>query len=140
MITKSGSARWEGRLKDGKGTVNTQSGALRGLPYSFATRFEGLSGTNPEELIGAAHAACFSMALSGALEAAGITPRSIETTAEISMDKQAAGFTVTRSHLITAIEADGAKEAILAAADKAKATCPISRLLNAEVTMEARVV
>ena len=124
MIRKTGSARWEGRLRDGKGTVNSQSGALRGLPYSFATRFEGLSGTNPEEMIAAA----------------GLSPRSVETTAEVTLEKQEAGFTITRSHLVTAIEADGAKDAILAAADKAKATCPISRLLRAEITLEARVL
>lgn len=140
MIRKTGSARWEGRLRDGKGTVNSQSGALRGLPYSFATRFEGLSGTNPEEMIAAAHASCFSMALAGALEAAGLSPRSVETTAEVTLEKQEAGFTITRSHLVTAIKADGAKDAILAAADKAKATCPISRLLRAEITLEARVL
>lgn len=137
MISKSASAVWKGSLKDGKGTISSDSGALNGHPYSFATRFEGQRGTNPEELIGAAHAACYSMALSGALTEAGIIAESIETRSTITMERDGAGFTVTRSHLATTITATGDRNAILAAAETAKANCPISRLLKAEITLEA---
>lgn len=139
MITKSANAHWHGSLKEGKGTISSDSGALNGHPYGFASRFEGQRGTNPEELIGAAHAACFSMALSGVLTEAGITPESIDTRSTITMEKQDIGFTVTRAHLTTTIKADGDRDKILAAAEKAKANCPISRLLKAEITLDATV-
>ncbi len=139
MITKSANAHWQGSLKDGKGTISSDSGALNGHPYSFATRFEGQRGTNPEELIGAAHAACFSMALSGVLADAGIVPESIDTRSSITVGKQDSGFTITRAHLTTTIRAKGSRDAILAAAEKAKATCPVSRLLRAEISLEASV-
>lgn len=137
MITKSADAHWHGSLKEGKGTISSDSGALNGHPYGFATRFEGQRGTNPEELIGAAHAACFSMALSGVLTEAGIIPEAIDTRSSVTIEKQAAGFTVTRAHLATTIKATGDRNTILAAAETAKANCPISRLLKAEITMDA---
>ena len=139
MFTRSGSARWQGGLKDGNGTVSTQSGALDGLPYGFNTRFGDEPGTNPEELIGAAHAACFSMALSNLLSGAGIGGISIETTSKITLEKDGDGFTVTKAHLVTSISADADKAQIEDLAQKAKAGCPISKLLNAEVTMDATV-
>ncbi len=139
MITKSANAHWSGSLKEGKGTISSDSGALNGHPYGFASRFEGQRGTNPEELIGAAHAACFSMALSGVLTEAGINPDSIDTRSTITMEKQDIGFTVTRAHLATTIKANGDRNKILAAAENAKANCPISRLLKAEITLDATV-
>ena len=139
MFTRSGSARWQGGLKDGKGTVSTQSGALDGLPYGFNTRFGDEPGTNPEELIGAAHAACFSMALSNLLSGAGIGGISIETTSKITLEKDGDGFTVTKAHLVTSISADADRAQIEDLAQKAKAGCPISKLLKAEVTMDATV-
>lgn len=139
MITKSGSARWQGNLKEGKGTVATQSGALSGHPYSFKTRFEGQRGTNPEELIAAAHAACFSMALSNVLDQAGIVPDTIETVATVTLDLREGGAVISKVHLDTTIGAAGERDAILACAEKAKATCPVSRLLNAEISLSATV-
>lgn len=139
MVTRSGSAYWQGDLKDGKGTVSTQSGALKDLPYGFNTRFGDTPGTNPEELIGAAHAACFSMALSNMLSGAGIGGIDIQTTSKITLDKDGDGFTVTKAHLVTQISADGDKAEVEDLAQKAKAGCPISKLLNAEVTMDATV-
>lgn len=139
MVTRSGSAYWQGDLKDGKGTVSTQSGALKDLPFGFNTRFGDTPGTNPEELIGAAHAACFSMALSNMLSGAGIGGIDIQTTSKITLDKDGDGFTVTKAHLVTQISADGDKAEVEDLAQKAKAGCPISKLLNAEVTMDATV-
>lgn len=139
MIMKSGSARWQGGLKDGRGEVSTESGALKALPYGFNTRFEGAPGTNPEELIGAAHAACFSMALSNTLGGAGITPRRIETVVKVTLEKQEGGFAITRAHIDTVIDAEGDEARILELAEEAKTGCPVSKLLNAEVTMDARM-
>jgi lipoyl-dependent peroxiredoxin len=137
MVRKA-SAVWKGTLKQGKGTVSTESGVLLSTPYSFATRFEGVPGTNPEELIGAAHAACFSMALSGQLGEAGMTADSIETTATITFEKTEAGFTITKSHLDVTARIPGSNQAAFdKAAANAKAGCPISRLLKAEITMTA---
>ena len=137
MIRK-GAAVWRGGLKDGKGTVSTESGVLQEAAYSFGTRFENGKGTNPEELIAAAHAACFSMALSAQLGEAGITPETVRTTAAVTLEKTDAGFTVTKSHLTTVARIPGADRAKFdAAAAAAKAGCPISRLLNATVTLEA---
>ena len=139
MITREGSAHWEGGLKDGEGRVSTQSGALTDQPYGFRNRFEDAPGTNPEELIGAAHAACFSMALSMMLEQAGITGTVVDTRSAISMDKDGDGFAITRAHLTTTIRGDGDRAQIEELAQKAKDGCPVSKLLNAEVTMDATV-
>jgi len=140
MVRKA-SAVWKGTLKQGKGTVSTESGVLSSTPYSFATRFEGVPGTNPEELIGAAHAGCFSMALSGQLGEAGMTADSIETTATITFEKTEAGFTITKSHLDVTARIPGANQAAFdKAAANAKAGCPISRLLKAEITMTAKLI
>ena len=138
-IIKSGSAKWQGGIRDGKGEVSTQSGALSSQTYGFNTRFEGGQGTNPEELIGAAHAACFSMALSGQLEKAGVKDARIETTSAVTLEKQGDGFAVTRVHLTTQISGQGDEAAIRQAAEAAKAGCPISKLLNAEITMDLTV-
>jgi lipoyl-dependent peroxiredoxin len=138
MIKRTGSAEWKGGLKDGHGTVSTQSGVLSNTQYSFGTRFESGKGTNPEELIAAAHASCFSMALSLILGEAGMTADSINTTATVTLEKQEAGFTVTASHLDVKASIPGASpEKFQEAANKAKAGCPISRLLNASITMTA---
>jgi len=127
-------------LKAGKGRISTASGALKDTQYSFTTRFENGVGTNPEELIAAAHAGCFSMALSGQLGAAGLTATSIRTSATVTMDKTDAGWTVTASHLNVAATVPGATAgAFGAAAENAKAGCPISRLLKAQITMDAKL-
>jgi len=139
MIRK-GSAEWRGGLKEGKGTVSLESGVLQNAAYSFGTRFEGAKGTNPEELIAAAHAGCFSMALSAQLGAAGITPESIRTTAAVTLDKVEGGFAVTAVHLDVTATIPGADRAkFQKAAGEAKSGCPISKLLNAKITMDARV-
>ena len=141
-IKRKASAVWQGTLKEGKGTISTDSGVLKNIQYSFGTRFENGAGTNPEELIAAAHAACFSMALSGQLGSAGMTAQSINTTATLSMEKLDAGFTVTAIHLDLSANIPGADKAKFeTAANNAKAGCPISRLLsNAKITMDAKLV
>jgi osmotically inducible protein OsmC len=140
MIRKA-SAVWKGSLKEGKGSVSTDSGVLSNTQYSFATRFENGRGTNPEELIAAAHAGCFTMALSAQLGAANLTPESLETSAALTMEKLDAGWTVTKIHLEVTGRVPGADEAAFQkAASDAKAGCPISRLLKAEITMTARLV
>jgi osmotically inducible protein OsmC len=139
MIRKA-SAEWRGGLKDGKGTVSTESGVLASAAYSFGTRFENAKGTNPEELIAAAHAGCFSMALSAQLGVAGITPESIKTTASVTLEKVGDGFSVTSSHLDVVAKIPGANPAAFEkAANEAKAGCPISKLLNAKITMDAKL-
>jgi len=139
MVRKA-SAVWKGSLKEGKGTISSDSGVLSNTPYSFSTRFENAKGTNPEELIAAAHAGCFTMALSAQLGSAGITPESLETTASLSLDKLDAGWTVTKVHLDVAARIPGVDQAAFdKAAEAAKAGCPISRLLKAEITMTARL-
>ena len=139
MIRK-GSAVWKGGLKDGKGTVSTESGVLSNAQYSFGTRFENGKGTNPEELIGAAHAGCFSMAFSAELGKLNLTPQSISTTATVTLDMLDTGPTVTTIHLETVAKIPGAdKSAFEKAANNAKAGCPISRLLNAKITMDAKL-
>jgi osmotically inducible protein OsmC len=141
MIKKKGSAVWQGSLKDGGGTISTETGVLREAPYGFKARFEGGKGTNPEELIGAAHAACFSMALSLILGEAGLTADKIETQAEISLEKQPDGFAITASHLTVRAKVPGATEAkFTELAGKAKAGCPVSKLLNAKITMDASLL
>jgi lipoyl-dependent peroxiredoxin len=139
-MQRKASAVWKGGLKDGKGTLRTTSGVLADTPYAFAMRFEEAPGTNPEELIGAAHAGCFSMALSGQLGNAGMTADSINTTATVTLEKTDAGFTVTAIHLDVLAKIPGAdKAAFETAANNAKNGCPISRLLNAKITMNARL-
>jgi lipoyl-dependent peroxiredoxin len=140
MIRKA-SAVWQGGLKDGKGIVSTESGVLLKTPYSFTTRFEDAKGTNPEELIAAAHAGCFSMALSAQLNGANLTAESIETTAALTLEKLDSGWTVTKIHLDVKAKVPGAdKSAFDKAAQAAKEGCPISKLLKAaEITMEARL-
>ncbi len=139
MVRKA-SAVWNGSLKEGKGTVSTESGVLSKTPYSFSTRFESAPGTNPEELIAAAHAGCFTMALSAQLGNAGIKPEKLETTAALTFEKLDAGFTVTKIHLDVTAHIPGAdKAAFEKAAQDAKTGCPISRLLKAEITMTANL-
>ena len=134
------SAIWNGGLKDGNGAISTESGALAAKQYSFSTRFENGTGTNPEELIAAAHAGCFSMAFSAELGKAGMNPASITTTATVNFEKTDAGFTLTAIHLETVAKVPGAtKEAFDAAANAAKVGCPISRVLKAEITLDAKL-
>ena len=140
-MERKGSAIWKGGLKDGKGTVSTASGILSNTPYSFATRFEGTPGTNPEELIGAAHAACFSMALSGQLGAAQLTADSIETTSTIKLEKLDSGFTITSAHLDVKARVPNADQAAFTkAAEAAEKGCPVSKVLNAKITMTATLL
>ena len=140
-MQRKGSAHWSGGLKDGTGTVSTASGVLNNTQYSFSTRFENGIGTNPEELIAAAHASCFSMALSAQLGNAGMTAESIDTTATVTLEKTDAGFTITSSHLDVTVKLPGADKAKFDEAAKAAETgCPISRVLNAKITMDAKLV
>ncbi len=140
MIKKKGSAVWQGTLKGGKGTVSTETGVVKDQPYGFNTRFEDKVGTNPEELIAAAHASCFSMALSVFLAEHGLTADSISTTATISLEQVDGDFTITRSHLDMTATVPGADEATFnKAAEGAKANCPVSRLLKAEITLDAKL-
>ncbi|MCF7200907.1 OsmC family protein [Pseudomonas oligotrophica] len=137
-MKKSASAVWQGGLKDGKGTISTQSGALKDNPYGFNTRFEDAPGTNPEELIGAAHAGCFSMALSMLLGQAGLTAERIETRAEVTLDKDGEGFSITAVDLTLRARVPGADQARFAEiADQAKEGCPVSKLLNARISLNA---
>ena len=137
-IKRSGSAVWSGGIKDGKGSISTQSGALDQMQYGFNTRFENGPGTNPEELIGAAHAGCFTMALSGKLGEKGMTAKSLSTTANVSLEKEGAGFTITAVHLTLVAEIPGADQAAFdAAVADAKENCPVSKLLKAEITIES---
>ena len=139
MLRKA-SAVWNGGIKDGGGKISTDSGVLSDTQYSFSTRFEDGIGTNPEELIAAAHSACFSMALSGQLGAAGMTAESINTTAAVRLEKLDSGFAITSVHLDVTACVPGADEAAFAtAAANAKAGCPVSKLLNAEITMDAKL-
>ena len=133
-----GSAAWKGGIKDGIGAISSASGALKAYPYGFASRFEGKPGTNPEELIGAAHAGCFTMALSLILGEAHLTADSMETTAEVTLDKVADGYAITAVHLTLKAHIPGTDDATFQElAAKAKAGCPVSKLLNAAVTLEA---
>jgi lipoyl-dependent peroxiredoxin len=139
-MKRKASAVWRGGLKDGKGSISTESGVLKETQYSFSTRFENGVGTNPEELIATAHAGCFSMAFSAELGKAGVTPESINTVATVTMDKTDAGFTVTESHLDMTARIPGMDKAKgLEIANAAKAGCPISRLLKANVTLNATI-
>jgi osmotically inducible protein OsmC len=137
-IIRKGSAVWSGGLKDGKGAISTESGALDAHPYGFAARFEGQRGTNPEELLGAAHAGCFTMALSLALGEAGLTATKMETSAKVSLDKVEGGFAITAIALTLNADIPGADDATFQEiAAKAKANCPVSKVLNAEITLDA---
>lgn len=140
MRNSTASAEWNGGLKDGKGSFSTGSGAVVDTPYSFGTRFGDAKGSNPEELIAAAHAACFSMALSAQLGERGLTPESVRTTATVTLDKTDSGFGVTRSHLDVVARIPGADQTQFnQAANAAKAGCPISKLLNTEITLTAKL-
>ena len=137
-MKRKASAAWQGGLEDGKGTISTDSGVLDQTQYSFSTRFEDGKGTNPEELIAAAHAGCFTMALSGQLGNAGLTADKINTTAAVTLEKTDAGFTITKVHLdVSAKVPSATEEQFQTAANNAKAGCPVSRLLKAEITMTA---
>jgi lipoyl-dependent peroxiredoxin len=139
-MKRSASAVWKGGLRDGKGTISSDSGVLSDTQYSFATRFEQGKGTNPEELIAAAHAGCFAMALSNELGQAGLTPERISTTAAVTLEKTDAGFTITAVHLdVSAKVPRATRQAFETAANGAKAGCPVSKVLNAKITMEARL-
>ncbi|RII80521.1 OsmC family protein [Pseudomonas monteilii] len=140
-MKKTASAIWQGGLKDGTGLLSTESGALKQNPYGFNTRFEGSPGTNPEELIGAAHAGCFSMALSMMLGEAGLTADRIDTAAEVTLDKLPDGFAITAVHLVLRAKVPGASEAqFLEVANKAKEGCPVSKVLNAKISLDAALV
>jgi osmotically inducible protein OsmC len=139
-MERKASAVWKGGLKDGKGTVSAPSGVLSSTPYSFTTRFENTPGTNPEELIAAADAACFSMALSAQLGAVNLTPESIATSATLTMEKLEAGWTITAIQLDVNARVPKADDtAFMKAAENAKAGCPVSKVLNAKITMNARL-
>ena len=139
-MKRKASAQWQGALRDGNGTISTESGVLADTPYSFRTRFEQGAGTNPEELIAAAHAGCFSMALSAQLENAGLRAESIRTTATVTLEKAGEGFAITAVHLdVTARVPNADAKAFETAAANAKAGCPVSRVLNATITMDSRL-
>ena len=137
-MDRTASAVWAGALKDGKGSISTQSGVLSSTPYSFTTRFEATKGTNPEELIAAAHAGCFTMALSAQLGTMNFTPQSLRTTATLKFEKLDAGWTISKIHLDVAGRVPGISvEAFQNAAKSAEVNCPVSRVLKAEITMTA---
>ncbi|AMB77723.1 MULTISPECIES: OsmC family protein [Pseudomonas] len=140
-IKKTASAHWEGDVKTGIGSISTETGVLNKAPYGFKARFEGGKGTNPEELIGAAHAGCFSMALSMILGEAGLKPDSIDTQAEVSLDKVEGGYGITAVHLTLKAKVPGATQAQFEeATKKAKEGCPVSKVLNAKITLDATLV
>jgi osmotically inducible protein OsmC len=140
MPTTHGSALWQGGIKDGKGAISTKSGALKEYPYGFASRFEGKPGTNPEELIGAAHAGCFTMALAAGLGRAGFTPQKLATTATVTLEQVSGNWTISTVDLQTSARVPGidAKKFGEIAAD-AKANCPVSRVLNAKISLDAKL-
>ena len=140
-MQRKASAVWQGGLKDGKGTISSDSGVLKQTQYSFSARFENGVGTNPEELIAAAHAGCFTMALSAQLGGAGMTAQRLETTATVTLDKVADGFAITKSHLDLVANVPGADKAKFDAAVKAaEIGCPVSKLLKAEISVTARLI
>ena len=140
-MKRNASAVWQGDLKTGKGTISTQSGVLSSTQYSFSTRFENGVGTNPEELVAAAHAGCFTMALSGQLGQVGIVPERLETTATVTLEKTDSGFAITESHLEVKATIPGADRAAFdKAAANAEKGCPISKLFNTKITMSAQLV
>lgn len=135
-VTKSASVVWTGGFKDGKGLISTQSGAVRDVPYGVASRFEGAPGSNPEELIGAAHAACFTMALSLMLSEAGVKVVRLRTLADVAIEKQDQGFAITSSKLKLTAKIDGDRAQFEQIAQKAKANCPVSKVLNTDISLE----
>ncbi len=140
-IQRTGSAAWTGGLKDGKGAVSTQSGALKAYPYSAGSRFEGVAGTNPEELIAAGHAGCFTMATSLMLGEAGLTAERLDTTAVVTLEQVQGGFAITSVHLTLKAKIPGVDDAkFQSIAAKAKANCPVSKLLKADITLDAQLV
>ncbi len=140
-INRRGSAQWQGGIKDGKGAISTESGALKAYPYGFASRFEGLPGTNPEELIAAAHAGCFTMALSLILGNAKLTAEKMETSAKVTLESVDGGYAITAVHLTLTAKIPGADQATLEKlAGMAKAGCPVSKLFKAEITLDATLV
>lgn len=140
-IKRRGSASWKGGLKDGRGTITTESGALQAYPYGFASRFEGQRGTNPEELIAAAHAGCFTMALSLILGEAKLVAEQMDTSAEVTLEQVEGGFAITAVHLILKAKISGTDQTTFQQlADKAKAGCPVSKLLKAQITLDASLV
>ncbi|HET6327555.1 MAG TPA: OsmC family protein [Planctomycetaceae bacterium] len=140
-IKRKGSAAWQGGIKDGKGSISTESGALNAYPYGFASRFEGQKGSNPEELIGAAHAACFTMALSLILGEAKLTAERMDTTADVTLEQVEGGWAITAIHLTLKAKVPGADQATFESlAAKAKAGCPVSKLFKAEITLDAALV
>jgi osmotically inducible protein OsmC len=139
-MKRSASAKWQGDLKSGTGAISTASGTLAGTPYSFKARFENGTGTNPEELLAAAHAGCFTMALSAQLAGAGLTAESLETTCTITLEQKDGGFAITESHLVLKATVPGAgKEAFDTAVHAAKTGCPVSKLFNTTITLDAQL-
>jgi osmotically inducible protein OsmC len=139
-INRTGSAVWSGGLKDGKGALSTQSGALKSYPYGFASRFEGMQGTNPEELIAASHAGCFTMALSLMLGEAGFVADEMNTSAKVTLEQVADGFAITASHLTLTAKIPKIDQATFdSIVAKAKAGCPVSKVLKAEITLDAKL-
>src|ERR1700733_5819399 len=140
-IKRHGSAAWQGGIKDGKGTITTESGALNAYPYGFASRFEGQRGSNPEELIAAAHASCFTMALSLILGEAKLTAERMDTSAEVTLEQVEGGYAITAVHLTLKAKVPSASLAKFEKlAAKAKAACPVSKLLKAEITLDAALI
>ena len=140
-IIRHGSAVWQGGIKDGRGAITTESGALSAYPYGFASRFEGQKGSNPEELIGAAHAACFTMALSLILGQAKLTAEHLETSAAVTLEGQGDGFAITAVHLTLKAKVPGTDQATFAElAAKAKAGCPVSKLFKADISLDATLL
>ena len=140
-INRHGSAQWQGGIKDGKGAISTESGALKAYPYGFSSRFEGLPGTNPEELIAAAHAGCFSMALALILSEAKLTAEQIETSANVTLEKMDGGYAITAVHLTLKAKIPGADQATFEKlSSMAKAGCPVSKLFKAEITLDAALI
>jgi lipoyl-dependent peroxiredoxin len=140
-IQRSGSAQWSGGIKDGKGAISTESGALKDYPYGFASRFEGMPGTNPEELIGAAHAGCFTMALSLILGEAKLTAERMDTSAKVTLEQVEGGYAITAVHLTLRAKIPGADKATFETlAAKAKAGCPVSKLLKTEISLDAALL
>ncbi len=140
-INRTGSAAWKGGIKDGKGSITTQSGALKAYPYGFSSRFEGTPGSNPEELLGAAHAACFTMSLSLILGEAKLTADQMDTTAQVTLESVEGGFEISAVHLTLRAKVPGANQAQFAElVAKAKSGCPVSKVLNAEISLDAQLL
>ena len=140
QIKRTGSANWHGGIKDGKGAISTESGALQSYPYGFTSRFEGQKGSNPEELIGAAHASCFTMALSLILGEAKLTAERMETSAAVTLEQVDGGYAITSIHLKLNAKIPGVTQTLFEElATKAKAGCPVSKLLNTEITLDAKL-